>query len=74
MPPEFMQVVAQLGIAAVFLYQLNIVYSDGKTERAQLIADLKLATEELTRVKDRLTRIEAHLGIDDPPTLPKRPE
>jgi len=71
--PELLTFIGQLGIGAVFLYQLNIVYTDGKVERAQLIADLKAATTELQSVKDRLTVIEAHLGIDDPPTLPKRP-
>lgn len=73
MPPELLTFIGQLGIGAVFLWQLNVVYTDGKVERAQLIADLKQATADLQSVKDRLTMIEAHFGIEDPPTLPKRP-
>lgn len=60
--------VVLLTIAIFFLWKDYLrIQAEAKAERAQLL-------DRLESVYNRVLKVENHLGIDDPPTIPKRPE
>lgn len=68
----FLQI-AQLPISAVLMFALWKMYTDGKTERADMLNRLQQTQERLESVYQRVIGLQTAAGIDDPPTLPKRP-
>lgn len=73
MPPDVVQLLLNAGLSGILLYQLNIVYQDGKADRAQLIATLGNMQSDLSKLRERLIKIETHIGMDEAPTTPLRP-
>lgn len=66
MTPETLPLYAQLGIAAVFLILLAVVYKDSKAERSKMLDKLEAAY-------DRIKTIEEATTGEISPTLRKRP-
>jgi len=65
--------IAQLPLSVVLLLALYKMYNDGKAERADMLNRLQQTQERLESVYQRVIGLQNAAGIDDPPTLPKKP-
>jgi hypothetical protein len=74
MTPEQMELVKTLGLSAVFLLQLKVVWDALQANHAETMNELKGIRGEQESIKSRITRLEFEFAINDPPTKPKRPQ
>lgn len=74
MTPEQIELVKTLGVSAVFLLQLKVVWDALQANHQETMNELKGIRGEQESIKGRLTRLEAEWDIYDPPTKPERPK
>lgn len=70
-PEEWIKLV---GLSAVFLFQLKVVWDALQNNHQETMNELKGIRGEQESIKTRLTRLEYEFGVNDPPTKPKRPQ
>lgn len=74
MTPEQIDFVKVLGVSAVFLFQLKVLWDAFQSNHAETMSELKAIRGEQESIKSRLSRLEFEFNIIDPPTQPKRPQ
>ena len=67
------QLAIQIGFAAVFLYQLNRVYNDLKSQQEKAAEEREFLINAILDIKSRAKTIERATTGDTSPTLTNRP-